>query len=136
MKYQDNFYFASFLYRALTQPNPEPNPRNSCNENLNPNLKARKIKVTPPLKKVEMKVAKEAPPEVTVEDLEALQPGSQRKLKEIEAVLVTRGTGERLDHHHLHCHAQPRLWQITDDFTTPTTIPTSYYPTPHHHRRI
>ena len=54
---------------------------------MNPNLKARKIKITPPPKKVEMKVVKEAPPEVTPEDLEALQPGSQRKLKEIEAVL-------------------------------------------------
>lgn len=68
MKYQDNFYFASFLYRALTQPNPEPN-RNSCNENLNPVLKPRKFKVTPPPKKVEMKVVKEEPPEVTAEDL-------------------------------------------------------------------
>lgn len=69
MKYQDNFYFASFLYRALTQPNPEPNPRNSSNENLNPILKPRKFKVTPPIKKVEMKVVKEEPPEVTAEDL-------------------------------------------------------------------
>lgn len=87
MKYQDNFYFASFLYRALTQPSPEPNTNTSSNENLNPNNKPRRIKITPPQKKVEMKVTKEAPPEVTAEDLQALQPGSQRKLKEIEAVL-------------------------------------------------
>ena len=31
MKYQDNFYFASFLYRTLSQPATEGNPRTSYN---------------------------------------------------------------------------------------------------------
>ena len=74
MKYQDNFYFATFLYRALTQPNPEPNT--ASNENVNPVNKPRKFKVIPPLKKVEAKVVKEAPPEVTLADIQALQPSS------------------------------------------------------------